>query len=59
MTRGRNRADDSPGKKSLILSTPQSPGGRQQTRVVLSRGNRPASTSSKADFMPVWEGSSA
>ena len=29
---------DSPGKKSLIPSTYQLPGGRQQTRVVLSRG---------------------
>ena len=29
---------DSPGKRSLIPSTSQLPGGRQQTRVVLSRG---------------------
>ena len=32
---------DSPGKKSLIPTTSQLPGGRQQTRVVLFRGNRP------------------
>ena len=29
---------DSPGKKSLIPSTYQLPGGRQQTRAVLSSG---------------------